>query len=464
MGAVWAATHTITGGRVALKFIKSANDNAETKKRFLREARAATLVEHPNVVTIRDLFDHEDTPVIVMDLLQGETLASLLSREGKLPLGDAARLILPVIAAVGAAHEAGLIHRDLKPENVFLSRGTQGTQGETVRVLDFGVAKLIRKDIDEFASTAVTQSGSVIGTPAYMAPEQLFGEKDLDHRVDIWSIGVILFEMLAGRRPIDGENFGQLAKKMLTKHVPKVTEFREDVPDDVVTLLTQMLARERGDRLRDLREAATILARHGSVASPTFGAPRDRPLEESDENRVIVGTGTDPNARTVAGAPRTTDPNAQTLLAGSAPRNDTSTAHTASTIPVSRSWQGYAIALGLVAAIAIAATRLIPSSPTTPPAPVPAAPSLLASPLPPPVSMATPEPPPVAPLPPPVTATTAAVAPSATGKPAATAAKATKLIPSATPSMVASVIAPPPPLPPAVSTTSGSGLVTKPPF
>jgi eukaryotic-like serine/threonine-protein kinase len=138
MGQVWAATHNITGGRVALKFVKAVGDaKAEVHKRFLREARAATLVEHPNVVTIRDVFDHDETPVIVMDLLHGETLAALLSREGKLDLGDAARLILPVIAAVGAAHEAGLIHRDLKPENVFLSKGQTG---EMVRVLDFGIA------------------------------------------------------------------------------------------------------------------------------------------------------------------------------------------------------------------------------------------------------------------------------------------------------------------------------------
>lgn len=205
MGAVWAATHEITGGRVALKFLKAAGDpKSDARRRFLREARAATLVDHPNVVQIRDVVDFEDTPVLVMDLLVGETLATRLSRHGSFDLGDAARIGLQIVSAVGAAHEAGLIHRDLKPENVFLSRVTGN--GEIVRVLDFGIAKLVGQSTDEIA---VTQSGALIGTPAYMAPEQVFGERELDHRVDIWAIGVLLHEMLTATARSRGRTTGR---------------------------------------------------------------------------------------------------------------------------------------------------------------------------------------------------------------------------------------------------------------
>jgi eukaryotic-like serine/threonine-protein kinase len=467
MGQVWAATHNITGGRVALKFVKAVGDaKAEVHKRFLREARAATLVEHPNVVTIRDVFDHDETPVIVMDLLHGETLAALLSREGKLELGDAARLILPVIAAVGAAHEAGLIHRDLKPENVFLSKGQTG---EMVRVLDFGIAKLVRRDVDEFASTAVTQSGTVIGTPAYMAPEQLFGEKDLDYRADVWAIGVMIYEMLAGHRPVDGDNFGQLAKKLLSQSIKPLSEERPDLPDDVVGIVMRMLARERNDRLSDLREAADVLARHGSQKRPSFGAPRARPLEHSSQSRIVI-EGTDPNAKTMQSGEenkRRTDPSAETVLAQSnPPRHDTAaaSAHVTGTRSGSRSWTGIAIGGGIVAAIAIAATRFIPHTPTPVSTPIPSSP-LIAPPV---VTMVvmpsvTATPGPTAPASTPPTPPSASV--SATTKPVTTAGtKPIKPVTTTTASTTAPpvvTVAPPTPTP---SATTGSGLVTKPPF
>ncbi len=314
MGSVWSATHSVTGGRVALKFVKGAIDNPDMRRRFLREARVATLVEHPNVVQIRDVFDHDDTPVIVMDLLHGETLADRLDRLGRLELGEAARIAVSVIGAAGAAHEVGLIHRDLKPENVFLSK-TNG--GEVVRVLDFVIAKLVRTPEDEL-TTAVTQTGALIGTPAYMAPEQLFGETDLDHRVDVWSIGVMLHEMLTGVRPIDGENFGQIAKKLLSQPLLSIAAFRSDLPRDVVVIVDRMLVRERAERLVDLNEAATVLAPYGAAPKPSFGPPRTRPIMDSDaEARVVVTEAADPKAETVqsgSGRSRAHDPEASTMI------------------------------------------------------------------------------------------------------------------------------------------------------
>jgi serine/threonine-protein kinase len=365
MGSVWAATHSVTGGRVALKFVKGASDSPENRRRFLREARAATLVEHPNVVTIRDVFDHEETPVIVMDLLNGETLAQRMNRKGFLELGEAARIALAVIAAAGAAHEVGLIHRDLKPENVFLAITPAG---EVVRVLDFGIAKLVKRP-DNAVATAVTQSGAVIGTPAYMAPEQIFGERELDHRVDVWSIGTMLFEMLAGERPVLGDNYGQIAKRLLTERIPSIRDRRPDLPDAIVEVIDRMLARERGDRLADLREAADVLAPYASQPRPSFGPPRARPMLDSDqEGRVVIRALEATEEANDRDSGRQHDVNAATEIlprppkVGIAPveiepspaRDETSVAHVASTTKSHPRARGLVLAsFGVVSLIAV---------------------------------------------------------------------------------------------------------------
>jgi len=295
MGTVWAATHQITGGRVALKFVRQGTDpNGEARRRFIREARAAASVEHPNAVGVRDVLEHQETPVIVMDLLQGETLAARLERTGPLPITEAVQILLPVLSAVSAAHAVGLIHRDLKPDNIFLS---QTPTGEVVRVLDFGIAKSTRS---EEPLSSITESGAVVGTPAYMAPEQLLGEKALDHRVDVWALGAILYETLVGKRPIEGENYGQLVKELLSGVIPRVDKNKPEVPADVVELVAHMLKRDRQERLSDLRAAAEILSAHGVVARPSFRAPEKKSPEEV---RVVVSPRTDPGAATLEHTP-----------------------------------------------------------------------------------------------------------------------------------------------------------------
>jgi eukaryotic-like serine/threonine-protein kinase len=300
MGEVWSATNRVTGGRVALKFIRhSTHDTAgELRRRFLREARAVAQIEHPNVVGVRDVVEHDGAPVIVMDLLQGETLAQRLARLGRLPVGDTARIVLAVIAGVGAAHELGLIHRDLKPENVFVANTSSG---EVVRVLDFGIAKSMHEERAD-PSSAITASGALIGTPSYMAPEQLFGEKVLDHRVDVWAIGAILYESLVGQRYAGGDNYGLIVKDLLGKQPLKLSSKLPDVPDDLARLVERMLAHERTDRLDDLREAAAVLARHASQPRPSFGPPLTRPLALVDSDtdaRVVVSGRADPSAPTL---------------------------------------------------------------------------------------------------------------------------------------------------------------------
>src|SRR5688572_27447613 len=195
MGSVWAATHTVTRRRYALKFLKTiAGHRDDLRKRFWREASLASRVKHPNVVGVHDLFQTEESIlVMVMDLLEGQTLGARLREVRQLSLSEAASYLVPAISAVGAAHALGIVHRDLKPENIFLA-GCAGAPA--VKVLDFGIAKLTQTG--ESAASGVTATGSLLGTPCYMSPEQAFGERDVDHRADIWSFGVILYEALAG--------------------------------------------------------------------------------------------------------------------------------------------------------------------------------------------------------------------------------------------------------------------------
>ena len=165
MGVVWAATHLVTRKPVALKMLKPerAADPA-LRQRFIREARAVCAVQHPNIVEIHDVLQTEDgSPVIVMDLLHGESLGQRLDRETRLPPGEVARLILPVVSAVGTAHASGVVHRDLKPDNIFLADERDGTL--SVKVLDFGIAKVLTTESDAEATGGLTGTGAMLGTP-----------------------------------------------------------------------------------------------------------------------------------------------------------------------------------------------------------------------------------------------------------------------------------------------------------
>jgi serine/threonine-protein kinase len=269
MGVVWAATHTHTRRNVAIKLPRDSV-RPEMQRRFLREARAVTAVDHPNIIRVHDAFELEDgRPVLVMDLLEGETFGKLLEREQTLSVAEACRILLPVVSAVGTAHAFGIVHRDLKPENVFLAKIGKET---VVKVLDFGIAKLESTD----GTTTATTTGSTLGTPCYMAPEQMLAEKDIDHRVDVWAIGVMLYEALSGGRPVEGENIGQVVKHLLTDVITPIGAAVPNLPADIESLVNRMLARNAGDRLADLREAMDVLARHSDVRVPAFGAPRSQ--------------------------------------------------------------------------------------------------------------------------------------------------------------------------------------------
>jgi hypothetical protein len=298
MGVVWAATHLVTRRPVAIKFLLSRSDSqAELRRRFLREARAASAVDHPNVVEVLDVFELEDeTSVIVMELLLGETLRERLVREGKLPLAHTVSLLLPVVAAVRRAHTLGIVHRDLKPENIFLSSEPDGLR---VKVLDFGIAKLVGVDADGQPTDPITGTGSTLGTPCYMAPEQALGEKDIDQRADIWAFGVILYECLAGVRPIEGSGIGQVVMKLATEGIAPLDQVVPGLPPQATALVTRMLARERGARPKDLQEVHEALSPFAAwAAAPVAVTAISGPLPRQTPARPLPAPPVDTHGAT----------------------------------------------------------------------------------------------------------------------------------------------------------------------
>ncbi len=271
MGEVWSAEQLITRKRVALKFLTAGTgDDAETRHRFLREARAACAVSHPNVVQVHDVIELEgEVPALVMELLKGESLEAKLQRDGKLPIEEALAIMLRVVSAVGTAHTLGIVHRDLKPDNIFLAETPEGVD---VKVLDFGIAKFATTDAGA-ATAELTATGATLGTPFYMSPEQAFGEKRVDHRADIWSLGIVLFRCLSGELPTRADNLGQILKIIMVRSIPRLADAAPEVPKPVAALVDKMLSYEPADRPSDLREVKAALEAFLHVRVTDFGAP-----------------------------------------------------------------------------------------------------------------------------------------------------------------------------------------------
>jgi serine/threonine-protein kinase len=311
MGVVWSATHEVTHKRVALKLVKRAADTV-LRARMLREARASCAVRHAHVREIYDVVEtDEGLPVMVMEYLIGESLAGKLARERKLALPEAAALVLPVVSAVGAAHAVGIVHRDLKPENIFLA----GAGPVSVKVLDFGIAKLMASEGAAAATAALTSSGALLGTPYYMSPEQAFGEKDIDHRTDVWALGLILYQCLSGVLPTQADNVGQVFKIIVARPIPPLEQIAPELPPEVTSLVGRMLSRSRKDRPGDLHEVAEVLARYTDVEVPDFGAPASAPSAgDGDAPDTEAAGPVDPLAETDA-APASRDGGAKAALA-----------------------------------------------------------------------------------------------------------------------------------------------------
>jgi eukaryotic-like serine/threonine-protein kinase len=260
MGSVYEAQHVIVGRRFAVKYLHAelAGDE-EILERFRREARTAGALENENIVSVVDFgLAADGIPCIVMEYLTGEDLAALLAREGQLPVIRAVNIAIQACRGLDAAHAAGIVHRDLKPENLFICRRGDGT--DLVKILDFGIAKLV--PAGQGPAPSVTRSGTTMGTPFYMAPEQARGAKEVDHRADIYGLGVILFEALSGQKPHPGQSYNEILYHILTQPAVSITSLRPGLPVDLVGTIQQALAFNPHDRQASVAELARALSRH----------------------------------------------------------------------------------------------------------------------------------------------------------------------------------------------------------
>ncbi len=241
MGVVWLAEDTRLQRKVALKTVKGADaDTTDGRQRLMREARAAATLNHPNIATVHDVLDVDGQVVVVFEYVEGDTLATRLQR-GPLTVAEAVEVTWQLADALAAAHAQGVIHRDLKPSNVVLSPDGRA------KVLDFGIARLMPAGADMSASVPGTIGGGFVGTPGYAAPEQYLS-RNVDGRADLYALGVILFEMIAGRRPFPGSDAIQLATAVIRDDAPKLTSRGLWVPPQLATLVERLLEREPSRR------------------------------------------------------------------------------------------------------------------------------------------------------------------------------------------------------------------------
>jgi serine/threonine-protein kinase len=344
MGAIWRAEHLVLKAPVAVKLIdRDAVPDDDTMARFLREAQAAATLRSPHVVQIIDYGVDGKIPFMVMELLEGENLAQRLKRMRRLSRQETARILTQVGRAVQRAHEAGIVHRDLKPENVFLVRNEDD---EIAKVLDFGVAKLERSNLG--AEGTRTRTGSILGTPYYMSPEQAQGNKTVDYRSDLWSLGVIAFECIVGRRPFFSDGLGDLVLTICVRDLP-VPSDSAPVPLGFDAWFSRACHREPGQRFQSARELTEglrdALGLEGlSTDTPEIvvksdGGPKSAPISTGTPtlagDSVALSSGSrrraDPDALTVAASPNDADVPAPTeALFGTThahapePRNSTS--------------------------------------------------------------------------------------------------------------------------------------------
>ncbi|MEZ4226615.1 MAG: serine/threonine-protein kinase [Polyangiaceae bacterium] len=256
MGAVYAATHISFNKRVALKFLdREAARDEDSVARFHREAEAASAVESAHIVQIFDSGNHEGQPYLVMEHLSGEDLRTRLKRDGRVPVADAAHIAAQVLRALARAHAAGIVHRDLKPDNVYLCRRDDDPM--FVKIVDFGISKIARQSA---TNNTLTRRGTVLGTAFYMSPEQAQAFKDIDGRSDLFSLGTILFEALAGKPPHTGEAYEAILINICTKDAPELRSVAPDVPETLSAVIAKALRRDRNERYQTATEFYEALA------------------------------------------------------------------------------------------------------------------------------------------------------------------------------------------------------------
>ncbi len=263
MGVVYEARHEVLGSGVALKFLHT--DLAKRPgltQRFLQEARVSATIQSSHVTHVTDVDTAQDgSPYLVMELLHGQALQTMLDRQGKLPVDQAVDFALQMLAGLEAAHATGVVHRDMKPDNVFV---TPSAGGPLLKLIDFGIAKL--RASSEFTK-GLTRAGVVMGTPEYMAPEQLMSAQTTDHRADLYSVGVMLFEMLAGCRPADGEDADVIVAAVEGGRVRRLNDVAPGLAPGLVALVERATRPNREERFESASAMRLALAQFAGQLS-----------------------------------------------------------------------------------------------------------------------------------------------------------------------------------------------------
>jgi len=297
MGVVYRAEHVVLGGPAAVKvLLPQFTKDPVVVDRFFTEAKAASAIRH---VGITEVFDYgrldNDQAFIAMELLRGEDLTTFLGRHGRLDASVATEIVTQLLKALNAAHAVGVVHRDLKPDNIFLTRDPSAPGGLRVKVLDFGIAKLVG---DQLTKRTKTKGGAILGTPAYMAPEQCKGGVDVDARADLYAVGCILFELVAGRTPFISDGDGELMAMHIYEAPPKLSKYAPGVVPELEALVAKLLVKAPDDRTPSAAWALAALERvplpslEGvEVPLATHGKPPTEPVrvvapDDEDEGGV----------------------------------------------------------------------------------------------------------------------------------------------------------------------------------
>jgi serine/threonine-protein kinase len=290
MGAVYRAVHTSLGRKAAVKvLLDELSHNKDVVTRFFNEAKAATAIDHPGIVSVFDFGYDDGRAYIIMEYLEGESLGERRRRDGMLPVDEVLIIGRQVAGALGAAHKQGIVHRDLKPDNIMMVLDPDVLGGQRAKILDFGIAKLLDHDRDT-APGVETKSGRIMGTPAYMAPEQCRGAGKVDARADIYALGCVLYALICGQPPFVGEGAGELIAAHLNQPPPPPRWWVNDLPQPVEDVLLRLLEKKPEDRYQTMAEVVAALEAASAGKLPAHLGLKKPPVLPKRDEAMLVPT------------------------------------------------------------------------------------------------------------------------------------------------------------------------------